>query len=700
MMTANVNRADDLHRSWYSRLWPSPGIFQLASASLPRDIVALRRSLVLSPQTIPMGSSVADGGAYFRVWAPTADAVHVALVAAGSSLSGWQANDANLLAKDGAGFWSGFFPNVGHGWQYRYWTKGPSGEGYKRDPRAVELELNAYPNCHCRIVERNSYPWHDVGFRSPPFNDLIIYQLHIGVFYAKRNGLDIRANRVSKFLDAVDRVEYLASLGVNAIQPLPIVEWQGETSRGYNNTDFFSPEMDYCVPPAELGYYLPRINALLRAKGHGPIDAAHVSDQRDQLKVLVDLCHLYGLAVIGDVVLNHAGGPFDEQSMRFFDHPWNRDWWDGDSYFIPGPGWAGGRIFNYGADEVRAFLIDNAATYFDDFHFDGLRYDEVTVIASNGGQRFCRDLTSTLRYRKPEAVHIAEYWNWDRALPVEAGGLGYDATWSDGLRNAVRGAISAAAQGQTAYVNLDPLRDALLRPEGFPAIWKSVTHLENHDVIDADRQNQNEVLPRIAALSCPPHRRCWLARSRTRVATALLLAAPGIPMIFMGEEFLEDKPWHNNPARSDLFIYWDGLDGDPAMRDFLAFTRALCWLRRCHPALRGEGCNPFFVHNDDRVIAFQRWVEGAGRDVIVVASLKETTHFGYMLPFPAGGYWMEAFNSDAYDSMPLGGGYNPNAAGNPMGICSDGPPLGNLPHSATMNIPANGVVILARDRGD
>jgi 1,4-alpha-glucan branching enzyme len=247
---------------------------------------------------------------------------------------------------------------------------------------------------------------------------------------------------------------------------------------------------------------------------------------------------------------------------------------------------------------------------------------------------------------------------------------------------------------------LDPLRDALLRPEGFPAIWKSVTHLENHDVIDADRQNQNEVLPRIAALSCPPHRRCWLARSRTRVATALLLAAPGIPMIFMGEEFLEDKPWHNNPARSDLFIYWDGLDGDPAMRDFLAFTRALCWLRRCHPALRGEGCNPFFVHNDDRVIAFQRWVEGAGRDVIVVASLKETTHFGYMLPFPAGGYWMEAFNSDAYDSMPLGGGYNPNAAGNPMGICSDGPPLGNLPHSATMNIPANGVVILARDRGD
>jgi 1,4-alpha-glucan branching enzyme len=646
-----------------------------------------------------MGATVADDGTHFRVWAPTADAVHVALVAPGSSsLSGWQADASNLLAKDSAGFWSGFFPDVTRGWQYRYWTKGPSGEGYKRDPRAVELELNGYPDCHCRILGASSYPWHDLGFSTPRFNDLIIYQLHIGVFYAVRDGIDIRANRVSKFLDAVDRIEYLASLGVNAIELLPVVEWQGEASRGYNNTDFFSPEMDYCVPPGDLDTYLPRINALLRAKGHDAIDASHVGDQRNQLKFLVDLCHVYGLAVIGDVVFNHGGGPFDDQSMRFFSRPSNHEWWDGDDYFIPGPGLAGGRIFDYGSDEARAFLIDNAATYFDDFHFDGLRYDEVTVIAQNGGRQFCRDLTSTLRYRKPNAVQIAEYWNWDRALPVENGGLGFDAAWSDVLRNAVRGAIGASAQGQAAHVNLDLVRDALFGQAGFPALWKSVTHLENHDIIDGD--GKSDMQPRIAALSCPPDRRCWLARSRARVATALLLAAPGIPMIFMGEEFLEDKPWHNNPARSEFFIYWAGLDSDPAMRDFLVFSRELCWLRRRHPALRGERCSAFFVHNDDRVIAFQRWLEGEGRDVVVVASLNETTHFEYTLPFPAGGYWAEVFNSDAYDSMTAGGGYNPNAAGNPMGVTSDGPPLGNLLHSATMNIPANGVVILARDRGD
>jgi 1,4-alpha-glucan branching enzyme len=229
---------------------------------------------------------------------------------------------------------------------------------------------------------------------------------------------------------------------------------------------------------------------------------------------------------------------------------------------------------------------------------------------------------------------------------------------------------------------------------------RSVVHLENHDIVDADRDDKSKIQPRIAALACDPDRRCWLARSRSRVATTLLLAAPGIPMIFMGQEFMEDKPWHNNPARSDLFLYWDGLQSDNNMRDFLSFAQELCCLRRRHPGLRGEGCNPFFVRNDDRVIAFQRWIDGVGRDIVVVASLNEMTHFGYRLPFPVGGNWAEVFNSEAYDNRPAGGGYNTSAVGNPGGVNSDGPPAGGLPFSAVLNIPANGALIFARDRGD
>ncbi len=588
------------------------------------------------------------------------------------------------------------------GSQYRFWTVGPSGEGYKRDPRARELELSGWPDIDCILRDQGDYIWHDDDFRPPPFHELILYQLHIGVFYARKGKEDIRHKRVSKFFDVLDRLEYLVSLGVNAIQPLPVVEWQGTSSRGYNNSDFFSPEMDYALAPGEMKPYLDRINALLQKKGRSKLRPEHVDTQVDQLKAMIDLFHVYGMAVILDVVYNHAGGPFDDQSMRFFDRPHNHEWWDPDSYFIGGDGWAGGRIFDYGKDEVRQFLIDNAKLFLSEFHVDGFRYDEVSVIRNNNGTWFCRDLTNTLHHHKPGAIHIAEYWNWDRSASVTPtpDGLGFDATLHDGLRRTVREAIGAAASGRDAFVNLDAVRDALRRPEGFPASWRAVVHVENHDLVDGDRGDPSKIEPRIPALAHWEDRRDWLARSRSRVATGLVLTAPGIPLLFMGQEFLEDKPWHNNPEREDLFLYWKGLDEPGPMRDFLRFTSELCWLRRRHPALRGEGLNPYFSHNHDRILAFQRWVEGVGRDVIVVASLNESTQWNYTLPFPQGGFWHEVFNSDAYDSLPENGGYNPNTAGNPWGVTADGPPSFGCPTSARVVIPANGLLVFARDRGD
>jgi 1,4-alpha-glucan branching enzyme len=651
----------------------------------------------------PMGSHLIDGGATFRAWAPGASAVYVVLHDFDQSKPGhWVPNEGDKLVRDSSGYWAGFFPGVTEGAHYRYWTVGPAGEGYKRDPRALELESEGWPNIDCIVRGPSNYTWHDAGFRAPAFHDLIIYQFHIGVFYAVDDaGNDVRKDRVCKFLDVLDRLEYLAALGVNAIQPLPVVEWQGEFSRGYNNSDFYSPEMDYTVPSGPLNTtYLNRVNALLRKKGLPDLRIEDLSNQTNQLKAMVDLCHVYGLAVFFDVVYNHAGGPLDEQSMRFFDRPWNREWWDPDLYFIGGPGWAGGRIFDYRANEVQAFLIDNAKFFLDEYHGDGLRYDEVTVTRNNNGTDFCRALTDTLHFHKPSAIHIAEYWNWDRASSVTPtpAGVGFDATWHDGLRGTIRDAVAAAAAGASARVNLDAVRDTLQRPSGFPASWRAVNHIENHDLVDGDRQNPADTKPRIPALANANNHRDWYARSRSRVATGLLLTAPGIPMMFMGQEFLEDKPWHNNPSRTELMIYWDGLKagGDKVMQDFLRFTRELCWLRRREPALRGEGVNPFYTHNDDRVIAFHRWVEGEGRDVIVVASLNELTHWSYALPFPVGGFWKEVFNSDAYDSLPPDGGYNPRAAGNPWGVTADGPPRGGYSTSARLVIPANSLLVLAR----
>ena len=142
----------------------------------------------------PMGANLVPGGTTFRVWAPTADAVHIALHGAGHpDPAHWRPEAGNKLIRDQNGYWGGLVPGVGEGALYRFWTVGPAGSGYKRDPRARELELRGYPDCDGVVRGPTGYPWHDAGFRPPPFHELIVYQLHIGVFYASDGQKDIRA---------------------------------------------------------------------------------------------------------------------------------------------------------------------------------------------------------------------------------------------------------------------------------------------------------------------------------------------------------------------------------------------------------------------------------------------------------------------------------------------------------------------------
>ena len=102
---------------------------------------------------------------------------------------------------------------------FRWLTVGPAGQGYKRDPRALELALRGYPECDCIVRGPSGYPWHDAGFRPPAFHDLIVYQFHIGVYYAvDEQGSDIRRDRVSKFLDVLGRLEHLVGLGVRLLR--------------------------------------------------------------------------------------------------------------------------------------------------------------------------------------------------------------------------------------------------------------------------------------------------------------------------------------------------------------------------------------------------------------------------------------------------------------------------------------------------
>jgi 1,4-alpha-glucan branching enzyme len=632
-------------------------------------------------QDTPMGASFIAGGVTFRAWAPAASAVYICYD------GHWGQGDENLLVRDERGYWAGFIPNLNEGVQYKFFIVGGGSRGFKRDPYARELAFKPdFPASNCIIRDSGRYEWHDQGFRPPEFSDLIIYQYHVGTFYNPTN-----ARTGGRFLDILDKIDYLVALGVNAIQPLPISEFPTQFSMGYNGTDMFSPESLYAVSDdVELNGYLLKINAMLARRSRGPIEIDRLRGSMNQLKAMVDVAHVYGMAVIFDVVYNHAGGGFDGDSIYFFDREPNGN--NNNSQFFTDQGWAGGLIFAFWKQEVRQFLIDNASQLSAEYHLDGFRYDEVSVITdhSTSGWGFCQDLTSTLRRERPASIQIAEHWPVDAAVVRgrDGGGAGFDSTWDDGLRESIRAAIGQAAGGAQGGVDMDGIASHLRRQINPQSAWRGVEYIESHDEVYAGRS------PRIPRLADGANSRSWYARSRSRVASGILLTAPGIPMLFMGQEFLEDKQWSDNPGDfATHSIWWGGVDGgDKAMADYLRFTADLIHLRSRYPAFRGNAIDVFHVNNGNRIIAHHRWLEGVGGDVVTVISLNESTFFGYSLGFPIAGLWHEVFNSDVYDNW-----VNPQVRGNGGSITASGPPLHGLPSSAPIVIPANSIIVFARD---
>lgn len=648
-----------------------------------------RLSLDYINEQTPTGAHLlpSGNGATFKVWAPEAREIDLLWQYQQENDKSWTPAKQARLNKVADGLWAGFVPRLTSGDRYMFYVHGPEGgtEGLKRDPRARDLtDAPMWPECQCLLYNPEAFPWHDTDWRPPAFHELAIYQLHIGTWRTSER------RPHGTFLDVIERLPYLKSLNINAIMPLPIVEFPTMFSLGYNGVDYFSPETDYGINDQDtLETLLVSINHQLKSVDPAfiPYEFHDIQGTANQFRMMVDMCHVYGIAVVLDVVYNHAGGDFGDRGIYFFDRqPYGNF---NNSLYFTDHGWVGGLVFAYWKNEVKQFLIDNARYYLTECHCDGLRYDEVSVIKNEGGEhgwRFCQYVTDTCHYAKPEAIHIAEHWPVEQAVVngTAQGGAGFDATQNDGLREAVRSAIAQAATGADGFVDMDRIARELRTPllhEG----WRAVQCVENHDVVFNGRGR------RIASLGDGRDPRSWYARSRSRVAMGLVATSVGIPHIFMGQEFLEDKQW-SDVAGGPHQVWWDGLEHDPAMADFLRFTQALFDTRGRLPALRAGGLNVYHVHNDNRLLAFHRWVEGEGGDVVVVASLNESTFWGYELGFPRSGHWQERFNSDAYDHWP-----NPLCAGNGGGIDVTGGPMHGLPCSSGIVVPANGILIFALD---
>jgi len=651
-----------------------------------------------------MGANIVLGGATFRVFAPSARAIYINGIFDGVDFFRKDADDSLLLVKKN-NYWTGFVPNVKDGDQYLFFVVGNGFKDFKRDPYARELSTPGnfpgslpFPNCNCVVRDPHRYHWHDQGFRPPAFNDLVIYQLHIGTFFGAQ-----RARGRAKFLDVLDKIDHLVRLGVNTVEPLPVDEVEFGPSQGYNSADYFSPDPDYGVDStdAALDEYLVKVNRLLAGRGKPGLAKADLIGSMAQLKVMIDVLHVYGIAVLFDVVYNHAG-PFngDGHGLYFFDllaNPNEAGNNNNHSLFFTDQSIAGGLVFAYFNQDVRQFLINNALYWVGEFHVDGFRYDLASEIENHGGSRFCQDLTGTVRFVQPSAPQIAEYWNNDRKRAVIAppDGLGFDLAWHDLLREKLRGIIGDASAGGSGPLDVQGLAGVLaFRPTQFPNFFKAVQYLESHDAVHVGSKL------RVPALADPSDHRSFFCTSRTRVATGILLTAPSVPMLFMGEEFLEDKQWTDSPDGStDNLIFFDGLDphaGDKRMQDFYRFTQELVHLRLRHPALRGETINAYHANNANRVLAYHRWLEEFGRDVVIVVSLNEFTFDqpNYRLGFPQGGRWLEVFNSDVYEDF---GRRQPH--GNGGDIFADGQPMDGFSTSAGIVIPANSILVFAKDAG-
>jgi 1,4-alpha-glucan branching enzyme len=653
---------------------------------------------VLSQQHIsvqtPTGATLIADGATFRVWAPEASAVYLHGIFSGQVFDQLAAD--RLLQKGDRGYWTGYQDGARDGDRYRFWVQGAGSNGYKRDPYARELDPQGFPNSFNILRAGDAFPWHDQDFVTPDFSDMIIYQLHVGTFAISKPGVP------SNFLDVALKIPYLADLGINVLQTLPVDEQEAHPSMGYGGADLFSPDFPY-VAVENLPFYLAKLNELYAARGRSAITLADIQSGPDQLKALVDLCHIHGIAVIFDVVYNHAGGftvdgQLDDVCLYYMDRRVNHGNNNDSLYFTDQDRGTGGLAFALWNADVAKLLIDNARYYLEERHADGFRYDEISTLISTSqgsGWEFCRALTSGLRGFRNRVLQNAEFWAGrfadipGSALPVvapaAAGGMGFDVVQHDFLRNVLRGAVGAASGGANANVSMSSIAAALY-PPGFDHAWRAVTGVENHDLVLANRD------PRLPTLADSSNHRSWYARSRSRVATSILLTAPGIPQIFMGQEFLEDRPWDVDPNGPNL-LSWSVLDApsDSSMRDHLRFTRDLIRLRRDLPALRSDNVHAFYQSDQDRVMAYHRWREGTGDDVIVVASFAETTRTGYEIGFPSRGFWKERFNSDVYDHW-----VNPQVAGNGGGVVAEGRALHGFATSAPIVIPANAVVVFAR----
>jgi maltooligosyltrehalose trehalohydrolase len=435
----------------------------------------------------PIGAELQAGGVHFRVWAPRRTQVTVAFESG---------QDAELQREPG-GYFSGLAQGAAAGARYRLRLDG--GDCFP-DP-ASRFQPQG-PHGPSQVVDPSAFSWTDAEWRGAHLEGQVIYEMHIGTF--TQEGTWEAARR---------EIPELAAAGITLLEIMPVADFPGRFGWGYDGVGFFAPVAIYGQP--------------------------------DDFRRFVDDAHRAGLGVILDVVYNHVGpdGNYLKQfSEDYFTNRYENEW---------------GEAINYdgeNSEPVREFVVTNAAYWAREYHLDGLRLDATQQIFDASPENIIAALTKEMRAaaggRKVIVVAENEPQETRLARPESAGGYGLDALWNDDFHHTARVAMTGRNEayysdfGGTPQELISAVKYGYLfqgqryqwqaKRRGSPA-WglapaQFVNYIENHDQIANSGRGQR---PRMET-----------SPGRYKAATALLLLAPGTPMLFQGQEFGSSSPFY------------------------------------------------------------------------------------------------------------------------------------------------------------
>jgi maltooligosyltrehalose trehalohydrolase len=433
-----------------------------------------------------LGARPSGAGTAFRVWAPRARRVEV-VDAAGGALA--------PLAAAGQGYFEGWAAGVRDGALYRYRLDG--GDAFPDPASRFQPQGVHGPSM---VVDPSRFPWHDAAWTGAAQERLVFYEVHVGAF-----------TEAGTFDAARGRLPWLRDLGVTAVQLMPVADFPGRWNWGYDGAALFAPSRAYGTP--------------------------------DALRAFVDEAHRIGLAVFLDVVYNHFGpdGAYAPAlSPAFFSAVHRTPW---------------GPAINLDGEQsrpVRAFFIANALHWLREYHLDGLRLDAVHAIVDESPRHFLAELAAAVRgLPGPRRRLIAEdHRNLNTVLrPPESGGYGLDAVWNDDFHHQARRVLAGDADGYFVDFSRSTRDLATVLRRGWLytgqrsqyfgemrgtdpgdlAPVRFVHYLQNHDQV-GNRPAGDRIT---AAISL----------AQFRAATAVLLFAPQLPLLFMGQEWAASTPF-------------------------------------------------------------------------------------------------------------------------------------------------------------